>query len=88
MQSTGGLEGDSPVQRKNPRTRFTEKILKSIVGNERANAALQSLSMGLIPGAANSAFNLGSKILVLVMMPQTCSASRATHRWTCSSSRS
>jgi len=37
MQSS---EADSPVQRKNPRTRFTDKILKSIVGNERANAAL------------------------------------------------
>jgi hypothetical protein len=60
MQSTA-IDAESPVQRKNPRTRFTEKILKSIVGNERANAALQSLSMGLIPGAANSAFNLGSK---------------------------
>jgi hypothetical protein len=27
----------SPVQKKNPRTRFTEKILKTIIGNDRAN---------------------------------------------------
>ena len=30
----------SPVQKKNPRTRFTEKILKQVIGQERANAAL------------------------------------------------
>ena len=63
MLPSGAIDSDSPVQRKNPRTRFTEKILKSIVGNERANQALQSLSMGLIPGAQNTAFNLGSKYL-------------------------
>lgn len=51
----------SPVTRKNPRTRFTEKILKTVIGQERANQALQSLSMGIIPGNHNSAFNLGSK---------------------------
>lgn len=51
----------SPVQKHNPRTRFTEKILKTIIGSERANQALQSLSMGIIPGAHNSAFNIGSK---------------------------
>jgi hypothetical protein len=56
----------SPVQKKNPRTRFTEKILKQVIGQERANQALQSLSMGLIPGAHNSAFNLGSKVLSLM----------------------
>lgn len=55
------VDPSSPVQRKNPRTRFTEKILKTVVGQDRANQALQSLSMGLIPGAHNSAFHLGSK---------------------------
>lgn len=50
----------SPVQKKNPRTRFTEKILKSVIGQERANAALASLSMGVIAGG-QSGFNLGGK---------------------------
>jgi hypothetical protein len=49
------------VQKKNPRTRFTERILKQVIGQERANAALQSLSMGLIPGANQSGFNIGGK---------------------------
>lgn len=49
----------SPVQKKNPRTRFTEKILKSVIGQERANAALASLSMGVIAGGPG--FNLGGK---------------------------
>ena len=53
-------DAESPVQKKNPRTRFTEKILKTIIGNERANMALQSLSMGIIPGGAfTNTFNLG-----------------------------
>jgi hypothetical protein len=39
------LAGEVPdpsvvVQKKNPRTRFTEKILKQVIGQERANAAL------------------------------------------------
>jgi len=64
------LAGEVPdpsvvVQKKNPRTRFTEKILKQVIGQERANAALQSLSMGLIPGAAGSAFNVGGKCCLL-----------------------
>jgi hypothetical protein len=49
------------VNKKNPRTRFTEKILKTVIGQERANQALQSFSMGIIPCAHNSVFNLGGK---------------------------
>lgn len=71
MHSTSSVPADlkdkepvSPVQKKNPRTRFTEKILKTVIGQDRANQALQSLSMGIIPGAHNSAFNLGSKFLL------------------------
>lgn len=68
------LAGENPdpsqvVQKKNPRTRFTEKILKQVIGQERANAALQSLSMGLIPGAAGSAFNVGGKCCLLASSP-------------------
>ena len=67
------LAGETPdpsqvVQKKNPRTRFTEKILKQVIGQERANAALQSLSMGLIPGAAGSAFNVGGKCCLLASL--------------------
>lgn len=54
-------EPSSPVEKHNPRTRFTERILKTVIGSERANQALQSLSMGIIPGAHNSTFNIGSK---------------------------
>jgi hypothetical protein len=57
----------SPVQKKNPRTRFTERILKTIVGQEKANQALSSLSMGIIPGCHNSAFNIGSKLRIPIM---------------------
>lgn len=75
MHSTASVPSDlkgaadkdpvSPVQRKNPRTRFTEKILKTVIGQDRANQALQSLSMGIIPGAHNSTFNIGSKSNIL-----------------------
>ena len=34
------VDDSSPVQKKNPRTRFTERILKQVIGQERANAAL------------------------------------------------
>jgi hypothetical protein len=64
MQSTAPVADlESPVMKKNPRTRFTEKILKQVIGSDRANQALQSLSMGIIPGAA-SGFNLGGKYLL------------------------
>lgn len=40
MQSTSPTTAESPVEKKNPRTRFTEKILKQVIGQERANQAL------------------------------------------------
>lgn len=48
----------SPVDKRNPRTQFTEQILKAVVGQSRANQVLTSLSMGVIPGACSSAFNI------------------------------
>ena len=45
------------------------RFLKQVIGQERANAALQSLSMGLIPGAAGSAFNVGGKCCLLASSP-------------------
>lgn len=52
----------SPVDKRNPRTQFTEQILKKIVGHSRATKALQSISMGFIPGANASNFGLNCKL--------------------------
>lgn len=40
METKSEKEPASPVVRKNPKTRFTEKILKTVIGQERANQAL------------------------------------------------
>jgi len=47
------MDEDSPIGRKNPRTQFSDQILKRIIGNDRANQALHSLSLGVIPVITN-----------------------------------
>ena len=51
----------SPVEQRNPRTLFSEQILKKVVGQDRASMALNSMSMGYIPGNFASTFNLNCK---------------------------
>ena len=55
----------SPVEQRNPRTLFSEQILKKVVGQDRASMALNSMSMGFIPGNFSSTFNLNCKLSVI-----------------------
>ena len=55
------IEG-SPVDKRIVRTQFSDQILKRVIGPERANQALHSISLGVIPvNAYQSAFNINCK---------------------------
>lgn len=43
------VDADGPVQAKVMVNKFSKNILRQIVGNERAQNAFQSISMGTIP---------------------------------------
>jgi hypothetical protein len=49
MESKALTKGDSPVDVRKPTTRFTRNVLRSVIGNERANQAKAYISMAEIP---------------------------------------
>lgn len=53
-----------PLTQKKPTTKFTSNILKTIVGNEKAQNAFASISMASIPQNKDKSISLESKKLL------------------------
>ena len=52
----------SPVVKKNPKTNYSQNILKTVIGTERAQAYWNSISMQNLPNIAGSNLTLNSNI--------------------------
>jgi hypothetical protein len=59
MVDTKSELGDNPFPSHKKECKFSKQILKSLVGIERAELALKSISMGMLPTTDKKSFSIG-----------------------------